>query len=230
MATIFLIRHGQASFGMKNYDELSPIGFQQASKLGDFLKTNKIFPTKIIQGDMVRHKQTADFCMKNLELEGHSIETISNWNEFDHRDILTQYEQKYQDMDVLKMDVMSSQNPKEKIQEILTGAIKKWTETDSGSYNETWIQFCTRINEGLNKLTENSNKEDIIFVFTSGGAISIALMEILGLNIQRTFDLQLSIANASITQIKNTSKGWKLISFNNHSHFLGKNKQLLTYK
>jgi broad specificity phosphatase PhoE len=79
-------------------------------------------------------------------------------------------------------------------------------------------------------LTENSNKEDIIFIFTSGGAISIALMEILGLNVQHTFDLQLSIANASITQIKNTSKGWKLISFNNHSHFLGGDKHLLTYK
>ena len=109
MATVFLIRHGQASFGMKNYDELSPIGFQQASKLGHFLKSNEIYPTKIIQGDMVRHKQTADFCIKNLELENHIIETDPYWNEFDHRDILTQYDEKYLDMDVLKMEAMQSE-------------------------------------------------------------------------------------------------------------------------
>ncbi|MCH1491392.1 MAG: histidine phosphatase family protein, partial [Luminiphilus sp.] len=30
MASIYLIRHGQASFGSDNYDQLSPVGQRQA--------------------------------------------------------------------------------------------------------------------------------------------------------------------------------------------------------
>ena len=34
MATIYLIRHGQAQFGMEEYDALSPTGIEQAKILG----------------------------------------------------------------------------------------------------------------------------------------------------------------------------------------------------
>jgi len=37
MGSIFLIRHGQASFGAENYDVLSPLGHQQSEALGDHL-------------------------------------------------------------------------------------------------------------------------------------------------------------------------------------------------
>ena len=34
MAQIYLVRHGQASFGSSNYDQLSELGFEQARLLG----------------------------------------------------------------------------------------------------------------------------------------------------------------------------------------------------
>ncbi|MEC8667907.1 MAG: histidine phosphatase family protein, partial [Pseudomonadota bacterium] len=34
MPTLYLIRHGQASFGADDYDVLSPIGHEQARALG----------------------------------------------------------------------------------------------------------------------------------------------------------------------------------------------------
>lgn len=230
MAIIYLIRHGQASFGLENYDELSPIGIEQAKKLGEYLKSKNILPTHIIQGNMKRHKQTTEFCLQNMNLENIIIETQPFWNEFDHREILAKYEEKYSNIENLKMDVINSLNPKQRIKEILTGAVKKWTETETGTYNETWNQFCKRIKKGLEELAGNSTKSDIIFVFTSGGAISIALKEILELNTQKTFELQLNIANASITQIRNTSSGWKLITFNDHNYFLDADNKLLTFK
>lgn len=36
MTTIYLIRHGQASFGAKSYDQLSPNGELQAKLLGQY--------------------------------------------------------------------------------------------------------------------------------------------------------------------------------------------------
>ena len=36
MGTLYLVRHGQASFGADNYDQLSPMGHRQALRLGEF--------------------------------------------------------------------------------------------------------------------------------------------------------------------------------------------------
>ena len=35
MATIYLIRHGQASFGSDDYDQLSQLGIRQAEVTGE---------------------------------------------------------------------------------------------------------------------------------------------------------------------------------------------------
>ena len=35
MGTLYLVRHGQASFGADDYDVLSPLGHQQALRLGE---------------------------------------------------------------------------------------------------------------------------------------------------------------------------------------------------
>ncbi len=43
MATIYLVRHGQASFGKENYDQLSPRGWEQGKILGRWL-ADKVEP------------------------------------------------------------------------------------------------------------------------------------------------------------------------------------------
>jgi broad specificity phosphatase PhoE len=36
MGNIYLVRHGQASFGAENYDQLSTLGQQQSQRLGEY--------------------------------------------------------------------------------------------------------------------------------------------------------------------------------------------------
>ena len=36
MGTLYLVRHGQASFGADDYDVLSPAGHEQAVRLGEY--------------------------------------------------------------------------------------------------------------------------------------------------------------------------------------------------
>ena len=38
MATVYLIRHGQASFGAENYDKLSELGCRQAHIAGEYFR------------------------------------------------------------------------------------------------------------------------------------------------------------------------------------------------
>lgn len=38
MGTLYLVRHGQASFGADDYDQLSPLGQRQSVRLGEYLR------------------------------------------------------------------------------------------------------------------------------------------------------------------------------------------------
>lgn len=230
MATIYIIRHGQAQFGMEEYDALSPTGIEQAKILGDSFLQRKIIPTQLISGAMKRHQQTMDYCLEIMQLS--TIEKITNddWNEFDHRDILTKYEPRYANLDELKKDIFLDKSPKEKITEVLIGAVKRWTSGQHHDYNESWTTFCERVKNGLQKIENETSKDDVVFVFSSGGSISVIIQKILDLSVQKTFELQLNIANCSITKLKTSSRGTQLLSFSDFAHFEGEKKNWLTYK
>jgi len=230
MATIFLIRHGQAQFGMEEYDALSPTGIEQAKILGKSFSERKIVPTKIISGAMKRHQQTMDYCLEQMHIENAEKILNDDWNEFDHRDIIAKYEPRYKDIEELKKDIFLDKSPKEKITEVLVGAVTRWTSGQYNDYNESWTSFCERVKNGLQKIENESAKDDVVFVFSSGGSISVILQKMLDLSVQKTFEMQLNIANCSITKLKTSSRGTQLLSFSDYAHFDGEHKKILTYK
>lgn len=215
---------------MEEYDALSPTGIEQAKLLGATFLQRIVIPTRIISGAMKRHQQTMQYCLEKMHLANMEISTNKDWNEFDHRDILTKYEPRYADLNELKKDIFLDKSPKEKITEVLTGAVTRWTSGQFNDYNESWTTFCERVKNGLQKIEKESQKEDIVFVFSSGGSISVIMQQILDLSVQKTFELQLNIANCSITKLRTSSRGTQLLSFSDYAHFDGEHKKWLTYK
>ena len=66
MGEIYLVRHGQASFGAADYDQLSDLGFEQARRLGLWLaETGQRF-NLAVTGALRRHHQTAASCLTAL--------------------------------------------------------------------------------------------------------------------------------------------------------------------
>ena len=59
MALLTLVRHGQASYMAENYDKLSPLGEQQARKLGEFWLRSGTRFQQVFQGPAERHGRTA---------------------------------------------------------------------------------------------------------------------------------------------------------------------------
>ena len=60
MGLILLVRHGQASWGAADYDQLSPLGEKQGEVLGSWLAKAGVRPTRLVGGTMRRHRQTAE--------------------------------------------------------------------------------------------------------------------------------------------------------------------------
>ena len=58
MGTLYLVRHGLASFGADDYDMLSPLGHQQSARLGDYFKSKGIAFDAALTGTLNRQIQT----------------------------------------------------------------------------------------------------------------------------------------------------------------------------
>lgn len=229
MAKIIFIRHGQASLGMAEYDALSDTGIQQSKALGAALLQRGITFDKIFSGTMRRHLQTATHCLEAMQCKL-PFERDASWNEFDHTDIIAKYEPRYSDMQEIINDVSSAENPKQKIMELLAAAMQRWVSGEHEDYNESWAAFNYRIETGLQRLSERLDKKETALVFTSGGPVCTVMKKVFSLSPEKMYELQLNLANASITQFKNSSRGLQLITFNDHAHFQGENKGLFTWR
>ena len=110
MTTIYLVRHGQASFGAESYDKLSPNGELQAQVLGCYFKEILKEAPYVVAGSMQRHQQTANLALTECFPES-DIVTDGAWNEFNHQQVFSQYEPRFSQPHLLKQDVEKELNP-----------------------------------------------------------------------------------------------------------------------
>ena len=231
MTTIYLVRHGQASFGTASYDQLSSKGEQQAQVVGDFFKQSLKQSPLVLAGSMQRHQQTAQLALSK-SFQDVPIQTESAWNEFDHQHVFAQYEPCFKQPELLKQDVELVSNPRTYLAKIFDGAIDRWIGAQyDHEYHETWLAFQTRVEMALQSLCQqlDVNPQRYAVVFSSGGVISVAVGKVLGLNAKQIFALNWSIANASITTLRWVDGHLQLLSFNEHHYLKAYDAELLTW-
>jgi len=243
MSKITLIRHGQASFGAKNYDLLSDIGRQQASALGEYFLEHNIEFDKIIHGEMSRQTETAQIMAKAC---GFSDELILNpgVNEFNSDHLLSYYLPKLAEASNQYHQIINAKqawfNQQENFELIFRELINIWQQ-DANCPFESWNSFKQRILVMLNQIKSDHDSDQRIALVTSGGLISVTMQSILGFDNQTFMDMNLTINNASVTEIiiqpltENTDYKQKieakLLSFNNITPLLiKKQKHLITRK
>jgi broad specificity phosphatase PhoE len=230
MPALYLIRHGQASFAAADYDQLSELGAQQSQHLGEYFGAQGVSPDTVICGGMKRHRQTAEHCLKALKLAPTAVSWLddSDWNEYDHTGLLEAYTLLPGKADELMTD-MSGENPRAGFQRHFAAAMTRWVNGGHDQdYTESWSEFCQRVARGLMAAAEG--RKGNVFVFTSGGAISAVCRDLLGLSNSKTAELSWQLANAGYTKVLAGSAGIKLASINEHSHFDGRHRELLSYR
>ena len=79
MATIYIIRHGQASFGADGYDKLSELGCRQAEVTGEYLARAGIQFDTVYSGDLLRQRETCQLAISSQGREpAHHIDPRFN--------------------------------------------------------------------------------------------------------------------------------------------------------
>ena len=236
MGSIYLIRHGQASFGANNYDVLSPLGERQAQVVGQHLVDLGLSFDRCIAGDLLRQQDTARHAMNQFSAAGLSAPTLEKdaaFNEFDAFAVLSALVPGLLPDEPEALTTLSNvaANPIE-FQRIFELIIARWL---SGTYEtpelESWLGFVERVQGGLNRILDLASPEQNIAVFTSGGTITALLHILTKIAANDAFKLTWHIANTSLNQLKFHGREVTLASFNSHVHLqLLKTPSLITYR
>lgn len=212
MSEFYLVRHGQASFGAKNYDKLSELGHQQARWLGEYFRERSIVFSHLLTGDMVRHKETAKGIMQGLS-QSPAVMVDTGFNEFNFENIGESY---------LALNPQSQlpEDPKPAdFYRLLKLAMGAWSEDllHTNSLDESWSDFRKRVQQALHTVCQQASDAPILIV-SSGGAISMLLSLVLGIDAKQVIELNMQIRNASFSHFYFNKNTIRLSSFNNIPH------------
>jgi len=236
MSELYMVRHGQASFGEKNYDRLSPLGVIQAEIIANhWVRIGRKIDVVYV-GSMKRQTGTADALMAACRDSRMSVPEIIPDESFDEYDSASVFEAQIPGM-VEEDPSISEKLPdifsnKRVFQLLFQDAMNRWV---SGDYNVpgvvTWNGFKDRVLSGACRIMQAQGAKKTLAVFTSGGPISVVVQESLGLTDKSAMALSWQIMNASITRFKYNTKGLALAGFNDIMHLEMENDpRLLTYR
>ncbi len=222
MGQIYLVRHGQASFGSTDYDRLSELGLEQARLLGEWFANSHQSFHQVVTGAMKRHRQTADACLAVLP-KAHRVETEwltdPDFNEYDHHEVLVRHRPEFEDPQEVKRFLASHPQARYAFQDIFQASMSRWMSGRyDADYREPWPQFRQRCVAALQRLVEGAGKSQNIIVFTSGGTISVLCQHLLGLQDRQMAELNWTLTNCGVTKLLYRPGAVTLSYLNNYAH------------
>ena len=222
MSRILLVRHGQASFGAADYDDLSPTGHEQSRVLGAALAARGVVPDLVVAGEMQRHAQTAAGVLDGAGWSA-PAGVDPGWNEFDHLQVLAVHDQP---------TTVEGESEKAAFQRWFEEATQRWTSGDHDeSYDESFAAFTSRVEAATARLVDALPRKGTAVVLTSGGPVAWAAASLLADTDAARTGLWLRLNPVSVNTGTSTvvcgARGTTLVSFNAHDHL---SPGLLTYR
>lgn len=202
MATLYLIRHGQANFSGENYDELSAIGQHQAAITGGWLAQRGHHPQRVYAGTLQRQQHSARMALEAAEVDL-PIHTLPGLDELDHQNILGVWRPEFADMAALRAWLRTQEQQRRAFQQVFEAAMRAWLEAapHDSRYRESWPQFQQRSTQALRQILQDSAGCTRVWAFSSGGPMAAICQHLLRMDNAATLGLSWSLANCSITRI-----------------------------
>ncbi|WP_028851419.1 histidine phosphatase family protein [Thermocrispum municipale] len=213
MGAIYLVRHGQASFGSDDYDKLSPLGKEQGVVVGEELRRRGLEFAVVRSGSMARQRDTAIAA-------GFHADQDARWNEYDFADVFAYAPE------------VPETSDERGYQRVLDASLQAWVAAGPGDGRaaESWDDFTARVDGALESVVSELGSGQNALVFTSGGVIAAITGRILGDRPGLFWRLNRMMANAAITKIISGRSGLTLVALNEHGHFEGARRHLFSFR
>ena len=236
MSTLYLIRHGQASFGAADYDDLSALGRRQAHLLGNRFLAAGIRFDACWSGGLRRQRQTADQVRACFQQAGADLPPLAKTqalNEYDYEAVLRMLVPIIESEDPsFVQDVKAMFSDQRAFQTVFGRVMRRWAAGhDNQEGLPAWRTFCGQVAEGINTILASCRRGNHVAVFTSGGPIAASVGNVLELEPVRTIALSWQLVNTSVTRFQFSRKRISLATFNEYGHLESQESpSLVTYR
>lgn len=220
MASLLLIRHGQAAYGEADHDRLTPRGIEQAKAVGSFL-AGKV--DKVYVGPHRRHQQTFDHAREPGGLPEPTL--LADFAEYPAVELLSRLMPK-----LIAEDPRFAQLPTAPTRELAGKALHtilgKWARDEWQVEGvERVDSFAQRVRAGLDRIIADAKSGARIAVFTSAGPIGVSVGLTFGATPHHMIRSSVVVRNTSVTEIRFRSDDFSwhperiaLVTFNSTHH------------
>jgi len=209
MGTLYLVRHGQASFGAADYDNLSELGQRQSVRLGEYFAGKGLQFDAVITGTLKRHAQTWAGIAQGAGL---SLEPLlwPGLNEYDSEAVI----KAIHPMALEKPDTPALYRHHFRL---LRDGLTQWMNGVVSPHGmPSYDAFAQGVSSALEHVRKNHTGN--VLIVSSGGPISTAVGHVLGTSPETTIELNLRIRNSAVTEFAFTPKRHVLLTFNTLPH------------
>lgn len=233
MGTLYLVRHGQASFGSGDYDRLSELGHLQGRLAGEDMAARGIRPDLVIHGGMRRQRETAealvagagwgtdaatdtDAATETGAATGTALESDARWAEYDADEVLTAARDAGAVTGQGTLDhAGDSDEAKREFQRQLDAALGHWSGL------EAFARYRTGAEAALADAAERTGSGCTTVVVSSAGTVSLAVAGLLadpeGV-VGVWARLQRVTVNTGIARVVVGRGGLTCVAVNEHQH------------
>jgi broad specificity phosphatase PhoE len=210
MGTLYLVRHGQASFGADDYDQLSELGHRQSRRLGEYFAAKGLSFDAVLTGTLRRHAETWAGITQGM---GRSTESLA-WpglNEYDSEAVIAAIHPH-------KLEKPTTPELYRHHFRLLRDGLTQWMAgVVSPRGMPAYTDFVAGITRALDHVRAEHHGRKVLIV-SSGGPISTIVGHILGTSPETTIELNLRIRNTSVTELAFTPKRHMLVTYNTLPH------------
>ena len=238
MGTLVVVRHGQASFGKADYDQLSELGTAQGQMLGQWWAARGMRFDAVYTGPMKRHWQTCEAAREAMASAGSPLPEpveIDGFAEYDASALFTKglpyvLERRPELAAELERYRAGGPDKADGFQRVLEALGRAWARGEFETEGlESWRGFRQRVDAGIDEVLERAERGQKAVVFTSGGPLGVAVGRALALGDERTLELSWEVVNAATARFKFSSSGrFTLSAFNTTDHLI--DRASVTYR
>jgi broad specificity phosphatase PhoE len=212
MGSLYLVRHGQASFGAADYDQLSPLGQQQSRRLGEWFRERGMRFDAVLTGTLRRHAQTLAGIEEGLQARCAPL-ALPGLNEYDGDAVVRAIHPQ-------PIPAAGAEQQRQHFR-LLRQGLRQWMAgTTQPAGMPTHGEFVAGVVQALDHV-QSHHADGVVLLVSSGGPIATAIGHVLGLNAEAIIELNLHIRNSAVSEFKVGVQRHSLITFNTLPHLDG---------
>lgn len=214
MGTLYLVRHGQASFGAADYDKLSELGHRQSVRLGEYWRERGLRFDAVITGTLRRHRETWEGIAEGLGVAQRDVLPWPGLNEYDSHAVIAS----------IRTEPLEPPDSPERYREhfrLLRDGLTAWMEGRTEPRGmPRYLDFVEGVTSALDHVRGRHHGAKVLVV-SSGGPIATAVAHVLGAPSATSIDLNLRIRNTAVSELAFTPKRHMLLTYNTLPHLDG---------